>query len=73
MIIVVFKLVSDIFHSVNVCNHAFFLLAAALALAAFLRLLLIITTLRKLPTTAPPSNRRMTGILIAQTRGGKIS
>jgi NAD-dependent dihydropyrimidine dehydrogenase PreA subunit len=29
------------------------------------------TTLKKLPTTAPPNNRRMTGILIAQTRGGK--
>ena len=29
------------------------------------------TTLRKLPTTAPPSSSRMTGMRMAQTRGGK--
>jgi hypothetical protein len=43
----------------------------ALALAAFLLLLLIITILRKDPTTAEPSKVRMTGIRMAQTRGGK--
>ena len=53
-------------------NQAFFFpFSADLALAAFLRLLRIITTLRKLPTTAEPINIRMTGIRIAQTRGGK--
>jgi hypothetical protein len=34
-------------------------------------LLRTITTLKKLPTTAPPSSRRMTGMRMAQTRGGK--
>jgi hypothetical protein len=29
------------------------------------------TTLKKLPTTAPPRRRRMTGMRMAQTRGGK--
>jgi hypothetical protein len=29
------------------------------------------TTLKKLPTTAIPRRMRMTGIRIAQTRGGK--
>jgi hypothetical protein len=36
-----------------------------------LRLLRIITKLRKLPTTAPPSRSKMTGMRMAQTRGGK--
>jgi hypothetical protein len=40
-------------------------------LAAFLRLLRIMTTLRKEPTTAQPSRIRITGMRIAQTRGGK--
>ena len=54
--------------------HAFFFPAAApFAFAAFLRLLLIMTTLKKLPTTAEPSNNRMTGIRMAQTRGRKKS
>ena len=43
----------------------------ALALAAFFLLLLIMTMLKKDPTTAEPSKVRMTGIRIAQTRGGK--
>lgn len=51
--------------------YAFFFAAAALALAAFFRLLLIMTTLRNEPTTAEPSSTRITGIRIAQTRGGK--
>jgi hypothetical protein len=46
-------------------------LAAALALAAFFLLLRIITTLRKDPTTAEPRRIRMTGMRMAQTRGGK--
>jgi hypothetical protein len=41
------------------------------ALAALFLLLLIMTTLKKLPTTAPPRRRRMTGMRMAQTRGGK--
>lgn len=41
------------------------------ALAALFLLLLTITTLKKLPTTAPPRRRRMTGMRMAQTRGGK--
>lgn len=41
------------------------------AFSAFFRLLLIMTTLKKLPTTAPPSSSRMTGMRMAQTRGGK--
>ena len=52
-------------------DQAFFLPAAAAALAAFLRLLRIMTTLRKEPTTAQPSSTRITGRRIAQTRGGK--
>ena len=48
-----------------------FFLMVALALAAFLRLLRIMTTLRKEPTTAQPSRIRMTGIRMAQARGGK--
>lgn len=50
--------------------YAFFF-AAAFAFAAFFRLLRIMTTLRKEPTTAQPRRRRMTGIRIAHTRGGK--
>lgn len=50
--------------------YAFFL-PAALAFAALFLLLRIITTLKKEPTTAEPSNIRMTGMRIAQTRGGK--
>lgn len=45
--------------------------ALALALAAFFLLLLIITMLRKDPTTAEPSKVSMTGMRMAQTRGGK--
>lgn len=48
-----------------------FFAAAALALAAFLRLLRIMTTLKKEPTTADPRSTRMTGMRMAQTRGGK--
>jgi len=43
----------------------------AFAFAAFLRLLCIMTMLKKLPTTAPPNRSSMTGMRIAQTRGGK--
>lgn len=50
--------------------YAFFF-AAALAFAAFFLLLRIMTTPRKDPTTAEPTRRRMTGIRMAQTRGGK--
>ena len=51
--------------------YAFFLVAAALALAAFFWLLRIMTMLRNVPTTAEPSSRRTTGMRIAQTRGRK--
>lgn len=51
--------------------YAFFLVAAALALEAFLRLLRIMTMLRNVPTTAEPSRMRMTGMRMAHTRGGK--
>jgi hypothetical protein len=44
---------------------------ALAALAALFLLLLTITTLKKLPITAPPRRRRMTGMRMAQTRGGK--
>jgi len=47
-----------------------FFAAAALAFAAFFLLLLIMTMARNVPTTADPRRVRMTGILIAQTRGG---
>lgn len=50
--------------------YAFFL-AAALALAAFFLLLRIMTMPRKEPTTAEPTRMRMTGMRMAQTRGGK--
>lgn len=55
----------------NAPVHLFFFAAAALALAAFFLLLLIITMPKKEPTTAEPSNVRITGIRMAQTRGGK--
>ena len=55
----------------DVCHEAFLPTAAALAFAAFFLLLLIITMPRNDPTTAEPSRVRMTGIRIAQTRGGK--
>lgn len=48
-------------------HDAFF----AFAFAAFFLLLRIMTTLKNDPTTAEPSKMRMTGIRIAQTRGGK--
>lgn len=48
-----------------------FFAAAALALAAFFRLLRIMTTPRKEPTTAEPRSTRITGMRMAQTRGGK--
>ena len=51
--------------------HFDFFAAASLALAAFFLLLLIITMPRNEPTTAEPSRVNMTGIRIAQTRGGK--
>jgi hypothetical protein len=41
------------------------------ALSAFLRLLRIMTTERKLPTTVVKRTMRITGMRIAQTRGGK--
>lgn len=49
----------------------FIFCAAFFAFNAFFLLLLIMTMLRKLPTTAPPRSRRITGIRIAHTRGGK--
>jgi hypothetical protein len=52
--------------------EVFFVLAAR-AFAIFFLLLLIITMLRNEPTTAEPSNVKITGILIAQTLGGKRS
>lgn len=55
---------------VRVFPYAFFF-AAALALAAFFLLLRIMTTPRNDPTTAEPRSRRMTGMRMAQTRGGK--
>jgi hypothetical protein len=58
------------FLSSDLLPQAFFF-AAAFALAAFFLLLRIITMLRKEPTTAEPSRIRMTGMRIAQTRGGK--
>jgi hypothetical protein len=51
--------------------YAFFLAAAALALAAFFLLLRIMTMPKKEPTTAEPRRTRITGIRIAQTRGRK--
>lgn len=51
--------------------YAFFLAAAAFALAAFLRLLRIMTMPKKEPTTAEPRRMRITGMRIAQTRGRK--
>jgi hypothetical protein len=42
-----------------------------LAFAAFFLLLRIMTTLRNDPTTAEPRRMRMTGMRMAQTRGGK--
>lgn len=55
----------------QISSYCTFAAAAFLALSAFFLLLLIMTTLRKLPTTAPPTRRRMTGMRMAQTRGGK--
>ena len=52
-------------------SRAHFVFLAARALADFFLLLLIITMARKVPTTAEPRRVRMTGIRIAQTRGGK--
>jgi hypothetical protein len=43
----------------------------ALAFKAFFLLLRIMTTERKLPTTVVKRMMRMTGMRIAQTRGGK--
>jgi hypothetical protein len=48
-----------------------FFFPAAFAFAALFLLLRIMTTLRNEPTTAEPSKMRITGIRIAQTRGGK--
>lgn len=47
--------------------------AAAFPFAVFFRWLWIMTMLRKLPTTATPNRMRITGMRIAQTRGGKRS
>lgn len=55
------------------CVYVFFLAAAALAFAAFFLLLRIITMPRNEPTTAEPRSVRMTGMRMAQTRGGKKS
>lgn len=49
----------------------FFFAAAALTLAALFLLLRIMTMERKEPTTAEPTRMRMTGMRMAQTRGGK--
>lgn len=54
-------------------RQVFFFAAAALALAAFFLLLLIITIPINVPTTAEPNRVRMTGMRIAQTRGGNRS
>lgn len=54
------------------CLYAFFF-AEALAFAAFFLLLRIITIPKNEPTTAEPRIVRITGIRIAQTRGGKRS
>jgi predicted small integral membrane protein len=53
------------------CTHfqAFFF-PAAFAFAALFLLLLIMTTLKNVPTTDEPSRMIMTGMRIAQTRGG---
>jgi hypothetical protein len=48
-----------------------FFAAAARAFAAFFLLLLIMTMARNVPTTAEARRVRITGIRIAQTRGGK--
>lgn len=50
-----------------------FFFPAALAFAAFFLLLRIITIPRNEPTTAEPNNVRITGMRIAQTRGGNRS
>jgi hypothetical protein len=50
--------------------YAFFF-DGSFAFAAFFLLLRIITTLRNDPTRADASNMRITGMRIAQTRGGK--
>lgn len=52
----------------NTTNYAFF---ACFAFKAFFLLLLIMTTERNEPTTAEPRRMRMTGMRMAQTRGGK--
>jgi hypothetical protein len=49
-----------------------FFAAAACAFAAFLRLLLIMTIERNDPTIVDASSVRMTGMRMAQTRGGKM-
>lgn len=49
-------------------SHAFL---ACCAFSAFLRLLRIITSDKNDPTTAIPNKIKITGIRIAQTRGGK--
>jgi hypothetical protein len=52
-------------------SYFVFFAAAARAFAAFFLLLLIITMARNVPTTAEARRVRITGIRIAQTRGGK--
>jgi hypothetical protein len=58
-------------HSLSSPNRYAFFFPAAFAFAALFLLLRIITTLKKEPTTADPKRMRITGIRIAQTRGGK--
>ena len=56
----------------DICYEVFFAVAAR-AFAAFFWLLLIMTMLKNDPTTAEPNSIRITGILIAHTRGGNRS
>jgi hypothetical protein len=62
---------SDLLRRPSPETYFVFFAAAAFALAAFFLLLLIMTIERKDPTIVDASSVRMTGILIAQTRGGK--
>lgn len=62
------------FQAERICiRYEVFFVLAARAFAAFFRLLLIMTMLKNDPTTAEPSSVNITGILIAQTRGGNRS
>lgn len=66
---------TSIFHLLRLVTptmraYAFFF-PAALTFAVFFLLLRIITTPKKEPTVAEPKRMIMTGMRIAQTRGGK--